>query len=450
LGDHQNVERLYHAVVDAINTEGHVKVSEAPIDEPGVRGFFRPSTQEIVISPQETDAAMKLKTLFHEYGHSQLHGIGQAFADRPRAWKEAQAESVAYIAMQNIGIDTGDYSLGYVATWAKDPKVMAQALKEINEASVHTIELSDQAAQALGFDQAQTAEATLNYAPEQTTNLNSGKRERLTHSEINRARKLSLVDIARSAGIDLKEDSRDYYRGVDHDSLVIDAKKNLWKWNSQNLGGGAIEFATTFLDQKGFYQAVKFLNAGHYGETKIQTAPKAAYHNYLKRADSFDCARDYLTIARGINPHLVDRLYQKGLIFQDSQNNLIFQWARNGKAVGASIQGTEIDFKNYGKRGTQKKIAANSQSDFGFNFSLGKPQDLYVFESPIDALSYWTQHPELTNCMIASVDGTKVESVVNMAVTMYKTRAIAQPLFMLAPTMTLPVISFMTSCKTPS
>ena len=422
LGDHQNVERLYHAVVDAINTEGHVKVSEAPIDEPGVRGFFRPSTQEIVISPQETDAAMKLKTLFHEYGHSQLHGIGQAFADRPRAWKEAQAESVAYIAMQNIGIDTGDYSLGYVATWAKDPKVMAQALKEINEASVHTIELSDQAAQALGFDQAQTAEATLNDAPEQTTNLNSGKRERLTQSEIDRARKLSLVEIARSAGIDLKEDSRDYYRGVDHDSLVIDTKKNLWKWNSQNLGGGAIEFATTFLDQKGFYQAVKFLNAGHYDETKIQTAPKSAYHNYLKRADSFDRARDYLTIARGINPHLVDRLYQKGLIFQDSQNNLIFQWARNGKAVGASIQGTEIDFKQFGKRGTQKKIAANSQSDFGFNFSLGKPHDLYVFESPIDALSYWTQHPELTNCMIASVDGTKVESVVNMAVNMYKTK----------------------------
>ncbi|WP_025600753.1 DUF3991 and TOPRIM domain-containing protein, partial [Lacticaseibacillus paracasei] len=231
-----------------------------------------------------------------------------------------------------------------------------------------------------------------------------------------------LVDIARSAGIDLKEDSRDYYRGVDHDSLVIDAKKNLWKWNSQNLGGGAIEFATTFLDQKGFYQAVKFLNAGHYDETKIQTAPKAAYHNYLKRADSFDQARDYLTIARGINPHLVDRLYQKSLIFQDSQNNLIFQWARNGKAVGASIQGTEIDFKKYGKRGTQKKIAANSQSGFGFNFSLGQPQDLYVFESPIDALSYWTQHPELTNCMIASVDGTKVESVVNMAVNMYKTK----------------------------
>ena len=86
---------------------------------------------------------------------------------------------------------------------------------------------------------------------------------------------MSLVEIARSAGIDLKEDSRDYYRGVDHDSLVIDAKKNLWKWNSQNLGGGAIEFATTFLDQKGFYQAVKFLNAGHYDETKIQTAPIA-------------------------------------------------------------------------------------------------------------------------------------------------------------------------------
>nr|WP_219851415.1 hypothetical protein [Scardovia inopinata] len=37
-------------------------------------------------------------------------------------------------------------------------------------------------------------------------------------------------------------------------------------------------------------------------------------------------------------------------------------------------------------------------------------------------MSYWTQHPQLTNCMIASVDGTEVESVVNMAVNMYKNK----------------------------
>ncbi|MDB7780556.1 hypothetical protein PND39_05280, partial [Lactiplantibacillus plantarum] len=117
--------------------------------------YFQPSTNEIVIGGDEPDNALKLKTLYHEYAHSQLHGLKSAFKDRPRAYQETQAEAVAYVAMQNIGVDTSNYSLGYVATWAKDKAVIHSALSEIQQVSNKVIELSDGLTKQLGLQEAQ-------------------------------------------------------------------------------------------------------------------------------------------------------------------------------------------------------------------------------------------------------------------------------------------------------
>ena len=121
----------------------------------GAKGYFQPSTNEIVIGGDESDNALKLKTLYHEYAHSQLHGLKSAFKDRPRAYQETQAEAVAYVAMQNIGVDTSNYSLGYVATWAKDKAVIHSALSEIQQVSNKVIELSDGLTKQLGLQEAQ-------------------------------------------------------------------------------------------------------------------------------------------------------------------------------------------------------------------------------------------------------------------------------------------------------
>ncbi|MDN3985852.1 LtrC, partial [Lactiplantibacillus plantarum] len=131
-----------------------LKVSEVPLATlNGAKGYFQPSTNEIVIGGDEPDNALKLKTLYHEYAHSQLHGLKSAFKDRPRAYQETQAEAVAYVAMQNIGVDTGNYSLGYVATWAKDKAVIHSALSEIQQVSNKVIELSDGLTEKLGLQQ---------------------------------------------------------------------------------------------------------------------------------------------------------------------------------------------------------------------------------------------------------------------------------------------------------
>lgn len=55
----------------------------------------------------------RVKTLVHELAHVLLHA---SYDDRALA--ELEAESTAYVVCQALGIDSGDYSLGYVATWA--------------------------------------------------------------------------------------------------------------------------------------------------------------------------------------------------------------------------------------------------------------------------------------------------------------------------------------------
>ncbi len=155
LADHQNVNSLYNAFKDYLNQQTDLQVSEMPLANlNGAKGYFQPSTNEIVIGGDEPDNALKLKTLYHEYAHSQLHGLKSAFKDRPRAYQETQAEAVAYVAMQNIGVDTGNYSLGYVATWAKDKAVIHSALSEIQQVSNKVIELSDGLTKQLGLQEA--------------------------------------------------------------------------------------------------------------------------------------------------------------------------------------------------------------------------------------------------------------------------------------------------------
>jgi antirestriction protein ArdC len=58
-------------------------------------------------------SAQQAKTLAHELGHALLHGDGVI----DRALAELEAESVAFVVCEAVGIDAGDYSFGYITTW---------------------------------------------------------------------------------------------------------------------------------------------------------------------------------------------------------------------------------------------------------------------------------------------------------------------------------------------
>jgi hypothetical protein len=75
-------------------------------------GDCSPSHNRIRVDPRNTPA-QRVKTLAHELAHALLH---DRVEDRGLA--ELEAESTAYVVCQSMGMDTSDYSFGYVATWA--------------------------------------------------------------------------------------------------------------------------------------------------------------------------------------------------------------------------------------------------------------------------------------------------------------------------------------------
>jgi antirestriction protein ArdC len=68
--------------------------------------------------------AQRVKTLAHELAHALLHENWDN-----RALAELEAESTAYIVCQQLGIDSGDYSFGYLATWAGDGNKAIAAIR---------------------------------------------------------------------------------------------------------------------------------------------------------------------------------------------------------------------------------------------------------------------------------------------------------------------------------
>lgn len=60
------------------------------------------------------EPAQQVKTLAHELSHAILHGDDFTGS---REIAELEAESVAYIVCQNVGLDSSAYSFGYVASW---------------------------------------------------------------------------------------------------------------------------------------------------------------------------------------------------------------------------------------------------------------------------------------------------------------------------------------------
>lgn len=87
----------------------------------GANGYFSSATQSIVVKEGMSEL-QTIKTMIHEIAHATL-GHGGKDDKWDRETKEVQAESVAYWVTQMVGLDTSDYSFGYISGWSKDREV---------------------------------------------------------------------------------------------------------------------------------------------------------------------------------------------------------------------------------------------------------------------------------------------------------------------------------------
>ena len=78
-----------------------------------------------------------LKTLVHELAHSLIHDTDIPDAPRDSQTREVQAESIAYVVCQYFGLDTSEYSFGYISTWSsgKDTQELKNSLEIIRNTS---------------------------------------------------------------------------------------------------------------------------------------------------------------------------------------------------------------------------------------------------------------------------------------------------------------------------
>ncbi len=124
-------------------------VAPAPIgfeDIPGdSKGYFSPTENRIAVQEGMSES-QTLKTMVHETAHSMLHNKevnkGDILAPvKDRNTKEVEAESIAYTVCQHFGIDTSEYSFGYIAGWSsgKDMKELKSSLDTIRRTASELI-----------------------------------------------------------------------------------------------------------------------------------------------------------------------------------------------------------------------------------------------------------------------------------------------------------------------
>ena len=219
--------------------------------------------------------------------------------------------------------------------------------------------------------------------------------EEYTREQIQRADDTDLYVFLSGRGEQFKRCGKEY-RWLRHDSVMIN--KNEWYRFSQNKGGHAIDFMKEFYGLS-FAEAVKeLLGEEGAGETNRRTAKEDAGRQKVcpislpglelpERNESCEIARKYLIEQRKLSEQLVDQMIEKGNIYESKNyHNVVFVGRdKEQNPRYAAMRGTDENRYRGEARGSEKA--------YGFGH-IGTDEKLFVFESPIDLLSYITAVPE--------------------------------------------------------
>ena len=137
----------YEIFMEALRRSAPVPLSVEPMAA-NMDGYFSPDRQRIAIREGMSEV-QTVSAAVHEIAHSKLHNYAKAQEEAARAGdkeppqkkdrntEEVEAESISYAVCQYYGIQTGENSFGYIATWSQDktlPELRA-SLETINKAA---------------------------------------------------------------------------------------------------------------------------------------------------------------------------------------------------------------------------------------------------------------------------------------------------------------------------
>lgn len=211
------------------------------------------------------------------------------------------------------------------------------------------------------------------------------------------ANSVDLAEFLRMRGEKLERVGREhkliYYDGSGkHDSITMSGSR--WFDHKNQVGGGAIKFMQEFYDMD-FQTAVQEL-LGQTVTSLSHAPPKAVVHEEKTKEFKLPKSNEnmhrvfaYLIKQRFINPEIISFFARNHTLYEDKEHhNAVFVGLdENGVPRQASKRSTN----SFGK--TFRITCEGSDTRYSFSH-FGKLEKLFVFEAPIDMLSYLTLHPE--------------------------------------------------------
>ena len=222
-----------------------------------------------------------------------------------------------------------------------------------------------------------------------------------TKDQREQARRTDLADFLISQGEKVKRSGSEYewFDG----SQKVTIRGNLWYHQYEQKGGDAVDFVRRFYN-KDYAEAVEIL-LDNCGGQIITSPPIEKEHNPFElppRNDRMSRVFSYLLLTRGID---------KDVLFEFVKNKMIYESAdyHNAVFVGYYLNGIP---RHAHKRGTvtsnpYKGNVVGSQPEYSFHFN-GTSDKIFLFEAPIDMLSYismhkenWQEHSYAASCSVS-------------------------------------------------
>lgn len=225
---------------------------------------------------------------------------------------------------------------------------------------------------------------------------------KFSDEQIALANSVDLVDYLRDQGEVLIKSGKDF-RWQRYTSVTI--RDNRWfRFKGEQTGGYPIQFLKEFYGY-GFKEAVELLlsYANDTGLTEVKVRQEEEPKEFVlpEKNATMRNVYAYLLKTRYIDKDVLDEFVKAGLIYEDTKyHNVVF--------VGADEDGIA---RHAHKRSTYTKAerqyrgnVEGSNPSYSFHY-IGKSNQLYVFEAPIDMLSYislhkenWQQHSYVALC----------------------------------------------------
>ena len=224
----------------------------------------------------------------------------------------------------------------------------------------------------------------------------------ITEEQKEKVHNANIVHLLISQGERVKKSGTEY-EWLDN-GMKVTIRGNLWYHQYEHIGGDAISFVMRFFN-KTYPEAVQFLLDEDIGEMAPSISKEIIRKEFVlpKRDWNEQIVFDYLSHARGIKKSVITDFVNAGLIYSTTNRGY-----HNTVFVGTDSSGIPKHAHLRGIVGSFKGNVSGGIDEYAFHWN-GTSNEIYLFEAPIDLLSYislnnkdWKQHTYAAACGVSN------------------------------------------------